>query len=777
MADLPPPLGALRFEERVPVERRNRGEQLQQTADRRAVAARDVAPGSSLFLSPPLLLPFEAVLTDQALLERCSGSFSLPEEKEGGAAAPLLLRCSRCKVARYSSAAAQKRDWKFSNSSSSSSFGLHSRECSALRAFAAAAGPKAIVPTASVRLAARIFWKRAALLLLEEEEEEEEEQGKKSKKGDGDKDENSSFRFWSSARAVSTLRHHFPSLPDERKFSIAATAAAARSYMYGALTEEEKRRVEKEAAEAEGEAEEESSSSPSPSPSADRRLLGLLLPSPRRLAELLATLSCNAHALSDASQGTLQAYGVGLYPAAAMLNHSCWPSAAVVFRPMSSRIGDGGDEILGDNGAKGLEARALRRLRPGDEATISYVDLCCPRPERRRALLEGYSFDIDADDGDGERLKKSENEIENNEGKDKRDPPPVLARWQGKVPFPPESSSSSLSSSSSFYSVSAELHEALPRTATEREEEEEEEDDDEGGVRRRRPSRAPLERVCFGAEEVAEGAGGIVWIEEEEEEEGEEEEDGGEEEEDGEGEEEEEQEDTAPKESGQQRRGARRRKKVVRVLAWAFPASASSGEDLTSALAAYASTSAAAALAASLSSEALSARDPARALSLARQGRKVLLKSAAAASSARPSPEPESSFAAARLDEALTHAAISAGEICIALEAARRAVPALHLLCSPRGHPPRAFALATLSKLEAAALGNGVEISGGNGSSGSVSAVSPEQVMRAAEVARQAAEEIGVCFPRSEREREFRELAEGLRAEVEAERRMRGGGG
>ena len=101
-------------------------------------------------------------------------------------------------------------------------------------------------------------------------------------------------------------------------------AAAARSYMFGALTDDEKRRAEEaegaEAAEAGGGQGNSSSSQPSPPTSSPPPLSQLLLPPPRELAELLATLACNAHALSDASQGTLLPYGVALFPAAAMLN-------------------------------------------------------------------------------------------------------------------------------------------------------------------------------------------------------------------------------------------------------------------------------------------------------------------------------------------------------------------------------------------------------------------------------------------------------------------------
>ena len=763
MADLPP-LGALRFEE---VRERRSGEEQQTPVDRRAVAAREVSAGSLLF--PPALLSFEAVLTEPALLERCSGTFLLPngDGDEEGNQKPPLLRCSRCKVARYATAAAQRRDWKGRAGTSSSSFssaaaaaaavGLHSRECEALRAFAAEAaasgsGSSTAIPPASIRLAARIFWKQAALFEEEAEEAEQKEKGKKTAAAAAEEAEAAPpppLSWWSSPKAVATLRHHFSTLPDDRKVSVAAAAAAARIYMFGALTEDERRRAKTQEEEEEAEEEEDSSSAPSCPPAA--RSLSLLLPRMRKLAELLSALSCNAHALSDASQGTLSSYGVGLYPPAAMLNHSCWPSAAVVFRPREGeegggrrRSGGGGGGGGGEAGGDGrrLEARALRRLREGEEATISYIDLCCPRPERRKALLEGYSFDIDDDNGrSDERLQHGEEEgARKREEEEEEEDSPVAARWQGSVPFPPGSSLSSRL----FYPVSATLHEARPRAATEASEE-------------ARERRAPLESVCLGGGGCGDGggggesSGGIAWIEEEEEEE-------------------EEEEDEEKAKTGGRRRRCRRRK-TVKVLAWGGTFAASGG---TSALSFYATASATAALAAALSSEALAAKETARALSLAQAGREALLKAAAAAAATNPHlscpcPSTSSSFVAARLDDALTHAAISRGEIRCALEAARRAVPALHLACAPRGHPPRAFALATLAKLESAALGNGVGAEGGGGGNG----ISVAEVRRAAEAAQQAADEIGICFPGSERELEFKIMAEGLRAEVEAAQRMR----
>lgn len=731
-----PPLGALRFEK---VRERRDGEQ-QSPLDRRAVVAagREVSAGSLLL--PPALLPFEAALTEAALLERCSSTFLLPsdgDEEEGNQ--KRLLRCSRCKVARYASAAAQRRDWKCLGAGTSSTFavgGVHSRECAALRAFAAegeASGSSNKVPPASIRLAARVFWKQAALFEEEAgeeggEEEEEEEGAEKKRKGKEKKNEEEasspSLCWWSSPKAVAALRHHFSTFPVEKKVAIAAAAAAARKYMFGALTDDEKRRARADEEDEEEEQGEEEDYSSSSLPA----LTKLLLPKPRKLAELLATLACNAHALSDASQGTLSSYGVGLYPAAAMLNHSCWPSAAAVFRPRSrgAEAGEAGDD--GGDGRR-LEVRALRRLREGEEATISYVDLCCPRPERRKALLDGYSFDID-DDGGGDERSRGNEEVS-----------PVVARWQGTVSFPPRSKYSS--SSSRLYPVSATLHEARPRAAAE-------------DIEEMRERRAPLESVCVGAK-VAEGSGGIAWIEEQE------------------GEVEEEDENGEEEERGK-KGGRRQRRRAVKVLAWGRTAFAGSDDDVSSsALSFYATTSATAALAAALSSEALAAKENKRALSLAQAGREALLQAAsapgaaAAASPPLPCPSTSSSFVAARLDDALTHAAVSRGDFRCALEAARRAVPALHLPCTPRGHPPRAFALATLAKLEAAALGNGVDVEVGGGGHG----VAIEDVRRAAEVAQQAAEEIGVCFPESEREIEFKMMAEGLRAEVEAVLRMR----
>lgn len=66
---------------------------------------------------------------------------------------------------------------------------------------------------------------------------------------------------------------------------------------------------------------------------------------------------------------------LGLFPAVAMLNHSCAPNCAVVSC-------EGGV----------LEVRALRALRPGQELLVSYINVVDPRATRRAALRASKEF-------------------------------------------------------------------------------------------------------------------------------------------------------------------------------------------------------------------------------------------------------------------------------------------------------------------------------------------------------------------------------------------------
>ena len=99
---------------------------------------------------------------------------------------------------------------------------------------------------------------------------------------------------------------------------------------------------------------------------------GLPGPSVDDAATLLARLACNVHTLHDEE---LQPYGLGLYPLAALTNHSCDPSTAHAFESTQ------------------LVLRALRTIEPGEAVTISYIELAVPPSIRRAELRAGYSFE------------------------------------------------------------------------------------------------------------------------------------------------------------------------------------------------------------------------------------------------------------------------------------------------------------------------------------------------------------------------------------------------
>uniref|UniRef100_A0A8B9DJB4 [histone H3]-lysine(4) N-trimethyltransferase n=1 Tax=Anser cygnoides TaxID=8845 RepID=A0A8B9DJB4_ANSCY len=84
-------------------------------------------------------------------------------------------------------------------------------------------------------------------------------------------------------------------------------------------------------------------------------------------------INCNAFTLSD--QRGLQAVGVGIFPNLCQANHDCWPNCTVIF----------------NNGK--IELRALSKISPGDELTVSYVDFLNVSEERRRQLKKQYYFD------------------------------------------------------------------------------------------------------------------------------------------------------------------------------------------------------------------------------------------------------------------------------------------------------------------------------------------------------------------------------------------------
>lgn len=109
----------------------------------------------------------------------------------------------------------------------------------------------------------------------------------------------------------------------------------------------------------------------------------------KELIEMMCRISCNGYAMTD---GDMRSYGVGLYPLAALANHSCRPNAAHTF-------------------SKGgvIELRAMRDIEEGEEATISYIDVAQHVKARKEELLSRFRFDCKCPacecPGDGEEAK------------------------------------------------------------------------------------------------------------------------------------------------------------------------------------------------------------------------------------------------------------------------------------------------------------------------------------------------------------------------------------
>lgn len=89
-------------------------------------------------------------------------------------------------------------------------------------------------------------------------------------------------------------------------------------------------------------------------------------------AHILLAIRFNAHPARDARLGEC---GTGLFPAAALANHACEPSAVAL-------------SIRGHE----LAVVTLRSVAEGEEVTLAYVDPCQPRALRRSLLARGFRF-------------------------------------------------------------------------------------------------------------------------------------------------------------------------------------------------------------------------------------------------------------------------------------------------------------------------------------------------------------------------------------------------
>ena len=288
--------------------------------------------------------PYAAVLDDAARHLRCDHTFATAADAGVGS----LLRCARSKVARYASREAQAAAWREG----------YKEECAALVACAPG------VPPPTVRLAARVLWRRRR-----ERARPETAYVPTASAGNAVYEEG-----YDSVRA---LVHHWDAVAEEDKARFAHAGAAAAAFLDARLagTNLSARSAESGLRKADApvtEPEETLNFDPEETPLA--------------VAKLVARLSFNCHALCDDES---RPYGVGVFPSAAAMNHACAPNCAQSFR------------------GKTLTVRCLRDVRAEEELTIAYVELAVTRAERRAQLMKQYLFDIDDEDGGAEKASKN----------------------------------------------------------------------------------------------------------------------------------------------------------------------------------------------------------------------------------------------------------------------------------------------------------------------------------------------------------------------------------
>eukprot|EP00940_MAST-03C_sp_MAST-3C-sp2_P001300 g1300.t1 len=100
-------------------------------------------------------------------------------------------------------------------------------------------------------------------------------------------------------------------------------------------------------------------------------------PSIDAFVELALRVKFNCHAIQDPMTG--KRTGLGLFPFAAFLNHSCRPN--VIISHYAS----------GD--ARTIVFRALRPIRKGEEIAYAYIDVLQTRKQRQKLLREAYFFE------------------------------------------------------------------------------------------------------------------------------------------------------------------------------------------------------------------------------------------------------------------------------------------------------------------------------------------------------------------------------------------------
>ena len=257
-AGLPLPEGVLLREDR--------------TRGRHLVASRPYKRGELVLAEPA----YRAVLDEQHTASHCDHTFAPVT------AGQQLLRCSRSKLARYVSRAAQKAAWRDG----------YKEECEALVRCA----PR--VPPPTVRLAARCLWRR------------QRDRDTPAQAAGG----------WQSYEALCSLQHHWDELPSPRKQLYAQMAVLVRQFMRGSPADSAACRDDSGTAATKLWAPPQAADSEVKAPQDCTEDEPDGLPSTRSIALLLARFAANAHTIADEE---LSPIGVGIFPLASMVNHSC----------------------------------------------------------------------------------------------------------------------------------------------------------------------------------------------------------------------------------------------------------------------------------------------------------------------------------------------------------------------------------------------------------------------------------------------------------------------
>uniref|UniRef100_W5LZ26 [histone H3]-lysine(4) N-trimethyltransferase n=1 Tax=Lepisosteus oculatus TaxID=7918 RepID=W5LZ26_LEPOC len=104
------------------------------------------------------------------------------------------------------------------------------------------------------------------------------------------------------------------------------------------------------------------------------------------ISHIFGVINCNGFTVSD--QRGLQAVGVGLFPNLCLVNHDCWPNCSVI-------LNNGNHAAVNSlfHTQMRIELRALGKISPGEELTVSYVDFLSVGADRRRQLRQQYFFE------------------------------------------------------------------------------------------------------------------------------------------------------------------------------------------------------------------------------------------------------------------------------------------------------------------------------------------------------------------------------------------------